>query len=114
MTCTIGRVTITVGAPPTHDTPADFALGFLTGGVIGASLTAFISGCVVEKTWLIVMGLVLPAIYGLVLLFTLPRRAREAAVVPRTALAVIESLEAVDGETRWSSIRRTGRGRCGS
>ncbi|MFI6729947.1 hypothetical protein NRF20_01680 [Streptomyces sp. R-74717] len=97
---------ITAGAPPTHSTPADLALGFLTGGVIGASLTAFISGCIVEKASLIVPGLVLPAAYGLLFfLCTLPRRAREAAVVPRTALAVIESLEAVGGETSDVPVR---------
>ncbi|WP_030683081.1 hypothetical protein [Streptomyces sp. NRRL B-1347] len=92
-------MTITAGAPPTHNTPANLALGFLTGGVIGASLTAFIGGCVVERAPLIVTGLVLPAVFGLVFfLATLPRRAREAAVVPRVALAVIESREAVGGE----------------
>lgn len=106
MACTIGPMTMSAGAPPTHNTPADLALGFLTGGVIGASLTAFISGCVVEKTPLIVLGLVMPAVHGLVLFgATLPRRAREAAVVPRTALAVIESLEAVGGETSDVPVR---------
>ena len=106
MTCTIGRMTITAGEPPTHNTPADLALGFLTGGVIGASLTAFIAGCVVERAPLIIMGLVLPAVYGfLFFLSTLPRRAREAAVVPRTALAVIESREAVGGETSDVPVR---------
>ncbi|MGW3425128.1 hypothetical protein [Streptomyces phaeochromogenes] len=41
----------------------------------------------------------LPVIYGLLyFLAGAPRRAREAAVVPRTALAVVESLEAVAGE----------------
>ncbi|MCI3934535.1 hypothetical protein [Streptomyces sp. AN091965] len=99
-------MTITAGAPPTHHTPAGLALGFLTGGVIGASLTAFISGCVVEKVTLIVAGLALPAVYGLVFfLVTLPRRAREAAVAPRTALAMIESLEAVRGETSDVPVR---------
>ncbi|WP_329342948.1 hypothetical protein OG866_41715 [Streptomyces sp. NBC_00663] len=99
-------MTITVSAPPTRGRPADLALGFLTGGVIGASLTAFISGCVVEEASLIVSGLALPAVYGLVLfLATLPRRAREAAVVPRTALAVIESLEAVGGEASDVPVR---------
>ncbi|MDX3241659.1 hypothetical protein [Streptomyces sp. ME18-1-4] len=99
-------MTITAGAPPTHATPADLASGFLTGGVIGASLTSFISGCVVEKASLIVVGLVLPAVHGLLFfLCTLPRRAREAAVVPRTALAVIESLEAVGGETSDIPVR---------
>ncbi|MFF2325709.1 MULTISPECIES: hypothetical protein [unclassified Streptomyces] len=99
-------MTITAGAPPTHNTPADLARGFLTGGVIGASLTAFIGGCVVESAPLIVTGLVLPAFYGLLFfLATLPRRAREAAVAPRAALAVIESLEAVGGETSDVPVR---------
>ncbi|MGW1411232.1 hypothetical protein [Streptomyces sp. NPDC002403] len=99
-------MTIPAGAPPTHNTPADLALGLLTGGVIGASLTAFIGGCIVERASLIVTGLVLPAVYGLVFfLATLPRRAREAAVVPRTALAVIEDLEAFGGETSDVPVR---------
>ncbi|WP_018386235.1 hypothetical protein [Wenjunlia vitaminophila] len=99
-------MTITPGAPPTRNTPADLALGFLTGGVIGAALTAFISGCVVGKVSLIVTGLVLPATYGLVFfLATLPRRTREAAVVPRTALAMIEGLEAVEGEASDVPVR---------
>ncbi|MFI9644038.1 hypothetical protein ACIG87_28980 [Micromonospora sp. NPDC051925] len=99
-------MTITPGGPPTHNTPANLARGFLTGGVIGASLTAFIGGCVVEKVPLIVTGLVLPAVYGLLFfLATLPRRAREAAVVPRTALAVIESRKAVGGESSDVPVR---------
>ncbi|MEU2559755.1 hypothetical protein ABZ626_10545 [Streptomyces longispororuber] len=99
-------MTITAGAPPTHHTPAGLALGFLTGGVIGASLTAFISGCVVEKVPLVVTGLALPAVYGLgFFLLTLPRRAREAAVAPRTALAMIESLEATGGEASDVPVR---------
>lgn len=106
MTCTISHMKNTAGTPPAHNTPADLALGFLTGGVIGASLTAFIAGCIVERAPLIVTGLVLPAVYGLVFfLATLPRRAREAAVVPRTALAVIEDLEAVGGETSDVPVR---------
>ncbi|MFJ6198225.1 DUF3592 domain-containing protein [Micromonospora sp. NPDC092111] len=99
-------MTITAGAPPTRNAPADLARGFLTGGVIGASLTAFIGGCVVGRVPLIVTGLVLPAVYGLLfLLATLPRRAREAAAVPRTALAVIESSKAVGGETSDVPVR---------
>ncbi|MFF2847338.1 hypothetical protein ACFVT5_13475 [Streptomyces sp. NPDC058001] len=99
-------MTITAGAPPTHKTPAGLALGFLTGGVIGASLAAFIGGCVIEKVPLILTGLVLPAVYGLLFfLATLPRRAREAAVVPRTALAVIENLEAEGGENSDVPVR---------
>ncbi|MFF0227212.1 hypothetical protein [Streptomyces sp. NPDC004629] len=99
-------MTITTVAPPTHNRPTGLALGFLTGGVIGASLTAFIGGCVVEKASLIVMGPVLAAAYSLLFfLCTLPRRAREAAVVPRTALAMIESLEAVRGESSDVPVR---------
>ncbi|MFF3856551.1 hypothetical protein [Micromonospora sp. NPDC002575] len=99
-------MTSAAGGPPTHNTPAALALGLLTGGVIGASLTAFIGGCVVENVPLVVMGLALPAVYGLLfLLSTLPRRAREAAVVPRTALAVIENLKAVGGETSDVPVR---------
>jgi len=87
-------------------TAAGLSLGFMTGAVIGASLTAFIGGCVIGRTPLIVTGLVLPASYGLLLLLaTLPRRAREAAVVPRTALAVIESREAFRGEASDVPVR---------
>lgn len=99
-------MTITAAAPPTRGGPADLALGLVTGAVIGASLTAFISGCVVGEVSLIVLGLALPSAYGLVFFFaTSPRRAREAAVVPRTALALIESLEAVRGEASDVPVR---------
>lgn len=91
---------------PETRTATNLSLGFLTGAVIGASLTAFIGGCVVERTPLIVTGLALPAAYGLLfLLATLPHRAREAAVVPRTALAAIESLEAFRGEASDVPVR---------
>ncbi|WP_416972997.1 hypothetical protein [Streptomyces sp. 4F14] len=94
-------MTITGGAaPPQHDSPLDLVRGVLTGGVIGVSLAAFVVGCILERAPLIVGSLVLPALYGLlVLLAGAPGRARDAAVVPRTALAVIESREAVGGET---------------
>ncbi|MFI6698683.1 hypothetical protein ACIBJC_06835 [Streptomyces sp. NPDC050509] len=92
--------------PAPRTTPAGLGLGFLTGGVTGASLTAFIGGCVVAKASLVVVGLVLPALYGLAFfLLTRPRHAREAAVVPRTALAVIESLEALGGESSDVPVR---------
>ncbi|MGW2288400.1 hypothetical protein [Streptomyces phaeochromogenes] len=92
-------MTITTSAPPTRSTPVALALGFLTGGVIGASLAAFVVGCVIESVPLCVAGVGLPAVYGLLFLLAgAPRRAREAAVVPRTALAVVESREAVGGE----------------
>lgn len=95
----ITRMTITTGVPPTRNTPVALALGFLTGGVIGASLAAFVVGCVIESVPLCVAGVGLPVVYGLLhLLAGAPRRAREAAVAPRTALALVESLEAVGGE----------------
>ncbi|MEU0686909.1 hypothetical protein [Streptomyces uncialis] len=94
------------GTPSTHSKPAGLALGFLTGGVVGASLTAFIGGCVVGRVPLIVTGLVLPAVHGLAcFLGTLPRRARRAALAPRTALARIEALEATPGDTSDVAVR---------
>ncbi|WP_033280648.1 hypothetical protein [Streptomyces sp. NRRL F-525] len=93
-------MTITQGAPPpTRSTPVALARGILTGGVIGASLAAFVVGCVIESVPLCVTGVVLPAVYGLLFFLAgVPRRAREAAIPPRTALAQIETLEAVGGE----------------
>ncbi|MFF4244944.1 hypothetical protein ACFYY2_10790 [Streptomyces sp. NPDC001822] len=92
-------MTITTGARPTHNMLASVARGFLTGGVIGASLAAFVVGGIIENVLLFVTGLVLPAVYGLLFfLSAVPRRAHEAAVAPCTALALVESLEAVGGE----------------
>lgn len=99
-------MTITAGAPPTHNLPVALARGFLTGGVSGASLAAFVVGGILESVPLFVTGLALPAVYGL--LFFLagrPRRAREAAVAPRTALAMIESLHATGGESSDVPVR---------
>ncbi|WP_031069269.1 hypothetical protein [Streptomyces sp. NRRL WC-3742] len=102
-------MTITAGvspSPPTHNTPLALARGVLTGGVVGASLAALVVSTIVDRPPLFVAGLVVPVAYGL--LFRLagaPRRAREAAVVPRTALAMIESREAVDGETSDVTVR---------
>lgn len=93
-------MTTTKGAlPPTTDTPAVFVLGAVTGGVIGGSLAGFIVGCLIQSVLLCVMSVGLPALYGLlVFLAGVPRRARRAAVAPRTALALVESSEAVGGE----------------
>ncbi|WP_406130665.1 hypothetical protein [Streptomyces sp. NBC_00989] len=93
-------MTITKGtSPPTRNTPVALARGMLTGGVIGASLAAFVVGCVIESVPLCVTGVGLPAVYGLLFFLAgVPRRAREAAIPPRTALAQIASLEAVGGE----------------
>ncbi|MGW1429575.1 hypothetical protein ACWD6K_13280 [Streptomyces sp. NPDC002431] len=95
------------GAPPsTHHTPVRLARGFLTGAVAGASLAALVVGAIVESVPLFVTGLALPLVYGaLLFLAGAPRRAREAAVVPRTALAVIETLEAVGGESSDVPVR---------
>ncbi|MFJ4787669.1 hypothetical protein [Streptomyces sp. NPDC088794] len=95
-------MTIITGAPPTptYNVPGALGRGCLTGGVVGASFAALIVGGVIGNWPLFVAGWVVPAVYGL--LFHLagrPRRAREAAVVPRTALAMIESLEAIGSES---------------
>ncbi|MCX5605731.1 hypothetical protein OOK29_47255 [Streptomyces phaeochromogenes] len=99
-------MTITAGAPPTHSTPAALARGFLTGGVAGTSLAALVVGGIIEKVPLFVAGLVVPTVYGLLLFLAgAPRRRREAAVVPRTALATIESLKAIGGESSDVPVR---------
>ncbi|GAA2800896.1 hypothetical protein GCM10010441_27220 [Kitasatospora paracochleata] len=96
----------TVAPPPTHRTPLALARGFLTGGVVGTSLAALVVGGIVENVPLFVTGLVLPVVYGLLFLLAgVPRRAREAAVVPCTALAMIEGLEAVGGESSDIPVR---------
>ncbi|MFF8914277.1 hypothetical protein ACF08M_13390 [Streptomyces sp. NPDC015032] len=93
-------MTITTGgAPPAWNTFVALARGLLTGGVIGASLAALVVGGIIESVPLFVTGLGLPAVYGLVFFLAgVPRRAREAAIAPCTALAVAESVEAVGGE----------------
>ncbi|MFE2043277.1 hypothetical protein ACFXAZ_20580 [Streptomyces sp. NPDC059477] len=106
-------MTITTGVrppgppgPPKRTTPVTLLLGFLTGGVIGGSLSAFVVGINIEKVPLTVAGLAVPAGYALLYYLSgAPRRAREARVVPRTALAMIESLEAVRGETSDVPVR---------
>jgi hypothetical protein len=91
---------ITTGVvPPARNTLFTLARGALTGGVIGASLAALVVGAVVKSVPLFVTGLGVPAVYGLLgFLAGVPRRAREAAIAPRTALAMVESVEAVGGE----------------
>lgn len=99
-------MTITTAPPPTHHTPVALARGFLTGAVIGASLAGIVVGAVIEKVPLFVTGLVLPVVYGLLFFLAgVPRRAREAAVPPRTALAMIESLRAIGGESSDIPVR---------
>ncbi|MFJ9453675.1 hypothetical protein ACIRST_01225 [Kitasatospora sp. NPDC101447] len=99
-------MTTTTVAPPTGATPVDLARGFLTGGVVGVSLAAFVVGCTLGKVPLIVAGPALLAAYGL--LFRLagaPRRAREGALAPRTALALIDALEVQKGEETDVPVR---------
>ncbi|MFE6050434.1 hypothetical protein ACFQ6N_06755 [Kitasatospora sp. NPDC056446] len=99
-------MTTTTAAPPTPNTPLGLARSLLTGGVIGGSLAAFAVGCVLEDVPLIVTSLAVPTGYGLLtLLAGAPRRAREAAVVPRTALALIEDVTAVRGEDSDVPVR---------
>jgi hypothetical protein len=99
-------VTTTTSAPPTHGTPGALARGFLTGGVAGASPAALVVGVGAGQGLLFVAGLAVPLVYALLLFLAgAPRRAREAAVTPRTALAAIESLRAVAGETSDIPVR---------
>ncbi|MBK3578921.1 hypothetical protein JHN63_35005 [Streptomyces sp. MBT65] len=85
--------------PPTRNTPVAFVRGILTGGVTGASLAAFVVGCVIGSVTLCVLSVGVPVAYGLLLfLAAMPRWVREAAVPLCTALARIETLEAVGGE----------------
>ncbi|MGZ2356858.1 hypothetical protein LRE75_09245 [Streptomyces sp. 372A] len=93
-------------APPTRRTPLDLARGVLTGAVIGSSLAALVVGIVLEHVPLLVGGLAAPIVYGLLVLAAgAPERAREAAIVRRTALAKIESLRATGGETSDVPVR---------
>ncbi|MCX5386984.1 hypothetical protein [Streptomyces sp. NBC_00083] len=100
-------MTLATGAPPpVHRTPLTLARRFLTGGVIGVSLGALVVGGVIGNTPLFVAGLVLPVVYGVVFFVAgMPRRVREAAIAPRTALALIETLTAVGGESSDVSVR---------
>ncbi|MEU6198823.1 hypothetical protein [Streptomyces sp. NPDC047061] len=100
-------MTIIEGAPlPTRSAPLVLARRFLTGGVVGASLAAFVVAVVIESVPLLVTGMALPVGYGLLLLLAgAPRRAREAAVAPVTALAMIESLRAVGDGSSDVSVR---------
>ncbi|MEV6046721.1 hypothetical protein [Streptomyces xanthochromogenes] len=100
-------MTITTGVPaPTRHTPLALARGFLTGGVVGTSLAALVVGGITANAPLFTTGLVLPVVYGLLyFLAGRPRRAREAAVVPRTALATIEGLKAIGGESSDIPVR---------
>ncbi|MFD4657727.1 hypothetical protein ACFWP2_19095 [Kitasatospora sp. NPDC058444] len=101
-------MTTTTGPPPARSTPVALALGrgLLTGGVAGGSLAALVVGVVVEEVPLFVTGLVLPFAYGLLLFLAgKPRQTREAAVVPRTALAVVESLHAAESAMSDRPVR---------
>ncbi|WP_411100992.1 hypothetical protein [Streptomyces sp. x-45] len=90
---------ITTVLPPARNTLFTLVRGAMTGGVIGTSLTALVVGGVIRSVPLFVTGLGVPAVYALlVFLAGVPRRAREAAIAPRTALAMTEGVEAVKGE----------------
>jgi hypothetical protein len=82
------------------------ARGFLTGGVIGVTLSALVTGVILERVPLLLLGLGLPVGYGLLrYLAGMPRRAREAAVVPHVALAKVEGLRAGGTETGDVPVR---------
>ncbi|MFI1360652.1 hypothetical protein ACH4TV_44840 [Streptomyces sp. NPDC020898] len=94
-------MTITASAPPTttHGNPVALVRGFLSSCVCGAGLAAFAVGSAIEDVPLIIGSLVVPVVYGLLNWAAgAPKKARLAAVVPVTALAVIESLHATGSE----------------
>lgn len=98
--------TITAAAPPRPNAPVALTRGFLTGAVIGASPAAFVVGIVIERVPLIITALALPTVYFLLLFLAgAPRRAREAAIAPHTALAMIESLQAKETEDSDVSVQ---------
>ncbi|WP_103355819.1 hypothetical protein [Amycolatopsis sp. CA-128772] len=89
-----------MSAVPAPPGPAALARGFATGGVTGATLSAFVAGIILERVPLILIAWGLPLGYGLLLFLAgLPRRAREESVVPRLALARIEGRHAGGTET---------------
>ncbi|MES9510731.1 hypothetical protein ABWJ92_30705 [Streptomyces sp. NPDC000609] len=91
---------INASARPTHNSPVVLARGFMTGCVTGGSLAALLVAPIAEVVPLFVAGLCPPLVHGLLFFLAgMHRRAREAAVVPRTALARIESLRATGGES---------------
>ncbi|OXM50470.1 hypothetical protein [Amycolatopsis alba] len=80
--------------------PLALARGFLTGIVVGTTLSAFVVGIIIEYVPLIIVGVGLPFVYGILLyLAGAPLRAREARIAPVVALAKIESLRANGTET---------------
>lgn len=92
-------MTIITSALPTRGRAAAFVRGFLTSCASGASLAALVVGAMIESVPLFVVGFVLPAVCVLLNhLAGRSRRAREAAVVPVRALAMIEGLHATGAE----------------
>ncbi|MGW2619446.1 hypothetical protein [Streptomyces sp. NPDC001500] len=90
----------TDGAASARDDPSRLVRGFLAGAVGGGSLAALAVGYAVENGALFLTGLGLPLAAGLIgFVAGRPRRARQAAVVPVTALAGIESVRAESSET---------------
>ncbi|WP_181771330.1 hypothetical protein [Amycolatopsis pittospori] len=80
--------------------PVALFRGFLAGAVIGTTLCAFIVSIIIETVPLLLASLSLPVVYGVFFFLAgMPRRAREAAIVPLVALAKIESVRAGGTET---------------
>ncbi|MFC1438607.1 hypothetical protein ABUW04_10095 [Streptacidiphilus sp. N1-10] len=94
------------GTQPRSGTSLTLARGLVTGGVIGTSLAALVVGAVVNSGPLFGTGSGLAAGYGLLCFLGVRRqRDREAAVAPRTALAMIESMDATTGEPSDVPVR---------
>ncbi|MEU3616680.1 hypothetical protein ABZ725_30910 [Streptomyces sp. NPDC006872] len=81
-------------------TPGALARGLLIGALVGASSAILVVGVVLERGSLLVVGLALAVVLVVIgVVVSGPRRAREAAVPRRTALAMIESLRADSTES---------------
>ncbi|MFI5822692.1 hypothetical protein ACIA8I_26890 [Streptomyces rishiriensis] len=97
---TITGGTETDEAAPVRDDSPRLVRGFLAGAVGGGTLAALGVGYVVENDALFLTGLGLPLAAGVIAYVAgRPRRARQAAVVPVTALARIESVRAESSDT---------------
>ncbi|WP_109000270.1 hypothetical protein [Streptomyces rishiriensis] len=97
---TITGGTETDEAAPVRDDSPRLVRGFLAGAVGGGTLAALGVGYVVENGPLFHTGLGLPLAAGVIAYVAgRPRRARQAAVVPVTALARIESVRAESSDT---------------
>ncbi|MGY3681555.1 hypothetical protein [Streptomyces sp. TE33382] len=86
--------------------PIALIRGFLAGGATGAALAGMVSGVVLDRVPLLLLGAGLQVLTVAVLLIVDSwMKARRGKPVTRTALALIEDLRAVGGETADVLVR---------